>query len=69
MVSPAPDLSVVKNENVGRYDIEPCLGKVLKAARGKAQGAAGVHLVPMVETAAGGRVTPKRVIQLDQDDV
>lgn len=38
MVSPVPDLSVLKNENVGRYDIEPCLGKVLKAARGKAQG-------------------------------
>ena len=38
MVSPVPDLSVLKNENVGRYDIEPWLGKVLKAARGKAQG-------------------------------
>ena len=36
------------------------MGKVLKAARGKAQGSirsAGTH----AETAAGGRVTPKRV--------
>lgn len=60
MVSPAPDLPILKNENVGRYHIEPCLGKVLKAARGKAQGSirsAGTY----GETAAGGRVTPKRV--------
>ena len=58
MVPTAPDFSVSKNEDVDRHDIGPCLGKALRAAKGRIRAAWG-RWASVVEAAEGGRVIPK----------